>query len=770
VTDGSQRAIGLVVKLPFATREEFLARYGGNISLGGIYLRAKAVKPPGTSVTLDLRLASGERLIHANARVEFNTGLGGVGVSGMGLRFLSVDQSTQQFLDSAVATLPHAQSLQPPIPHGVGEAQFGPAGPSANAVASPATALNPGGGVTPGDNGASPGGLERASAPAPVESRAPFGSGSLPASTPRSSPAVALSAPPFEAPAEEPARTGPIVGIDLGTTSLRAAYVRGGKPLVLASADGYNTVPSILALDARGKLAVGRQAKGQMLTHPRLAVSGAKRLVGRQFESPMVQSARGRVHHEIASGEEGEAAVKLADRVYPLEQVCALILRDVRELAQSHLGQPISRAVITVPACFNAHQRRAVREAGRLAGVCVERIVTEPVAAALAFGYGRELRQRILVYDLGGGTFDASILEVNGNEFQVISTGGDSFLGGIDFDDAIVGWLVEELEKAIGKKFEGDGVAMQRLHDAAERAKCALSERGESRVRVPFVAIVDGHPVDLDVTLTREKLFQLTEGLVNRTLQICQDVLSAKNLEPKDIDEVILVGAQSRSPLVRYKVQELFGKPPAAGVHPDEAVALGAGLLAVALEQANGLAVTEVLPMSIGVGLPGGSFKPILERNTRLPAKHTYVVRTSRDDQTELELTLFEGDAAAALENEYLGTLTLSGLTKGPRGKVGIALTFDVSEEGLLKVTALEPRTGREVSSAFSTRDSPEALRAKLQQVVEQSPATENQAATVPVQAPAVEDAGERTASEGADSAEKSGGFKGWVRRVFGGG
>ncbi|HYX91201.1 MAG TPA: TIGR02266 family protein, partial [Myxococcaceae bacterium] len=311
MTDGSQRAIGLVVKLPFATREEFLAKYGANLSRGGIFLRSKTVKPPGTAVTLDLRLASGERLIHASARVEFVTGRNGAGASGMGLRFLVVDPTTQQFLDRALATLPHAQSLQPPIPHGAADVEFGPGGPSSTAEA-PLVKTFPtrAGTSASAGNGASHGALERPLSPAALLQARP-------------SQPSALSAPPFEQPQEEPQRVGPTIGVDLGTTSCRASYVRGGRPLLLASPDGYTGAPSLVALDSSSKLVVGRAAKGHLLTHPRLTVSRAKRLIGRQFHSPVVQSATARSPHEIAPGESGEAAVKLADRVYPLEQITA---------------------------------------------------------------------------------------------------------------------------------------------------------------------------------------------------------------------------------------------------------------------------------------------------------------------------------------------------------------------------------------------------------------------------------------------------------------
>ncbi|MFP2960406.1 TIGR02266 family protein [Myxococcus sp. 1LA] len=687
MTESNQAAVGLVVKLPFATPEEFLAKYGPNVTRGGIYLRARAVKPPGTAVTLDLKLAGGERIIHAAAVVHYVTGQGGQGVLGMGLRFVNVDAATRRFLDSVVVTLPHAQSDVPPIPPNVGPPDYTVPPVEHTPVAltaepQPAAAPATGGAAAPGP-----------AAPPPMMGNA----------------ALNLSS-------DEPKRAGVVIGIDLGTTNSCAAFVRNGKPGVLPSREGHNTVPSIIAVNTRGKLVVGHPAKGQMLTNPRQTVYGAKRLVGRPFASPVVEQLKDRFHYEIAASDSGDAGVKLGEHIYTLQQISALILREVREVAQNQLGHPVSRAVVTVPAYYNDNQRHAVREAGKLAGLYVERILNEPTAAALAYGYGRKLNQRVLVYDLGGGTFDASVLELNDNVYEVISTGGDTFLGGIDFDNAIVTYLLEEFQKATGRAFQGDRVALQRINDAAERAKCSLSERSEVRVHVAFVTMIDNKPCDLDVMLSRQKLVELTEGLVDRTLQVCDEVLKAKKVTPQDIDEVILVGGQSRFPLVHEKITKYFGKPPSKGVHPDEAVALGAALLAHSLGQLEGVVLIDVLPMAIGVGLPGGRFKAVMERNTALPSTKSYTLATHRDGQTELELTVFQGDSDKAADNEYLGTLKLEGLPKLPRGAVQVNVTFEVSNESLLKVTAREASSGREVTSTFTTRDTPEAVKARLAQ------------------------------------------------------
>jgi molecular chaperone DnaK len=389
-------------------------------------------------------------------------------------------------------------------------------------------------------------------------------------------------------------RSRAIVGIDLGTTNSCAAVVKDGRPYVIPSREGHNTVPSIVALNARSKIVVGHLARAQLLTNPRATVYGAKRLIGRPFESQVVQEIRSKFAYEIVPDANGLAAVRLGPETLSLEQVSALILREVKEVAQNHLMEEVNRAVITVPAYYDERQRSAVRLAGALAGIHVERILNEPTAAALAYAFGRGLNQRVLVYDLGGGTFDASVLELNDNVYEVVSTGGDTFLGGVDFDGKIVDRLLAGWKERTGSGFSGDRVALSRLVDAAECAKCALSERTAFPIQLPFLALEDGQPVSLDVHLTRADIVELVEPLVDRTLDVCREVLLAKGLEPKDIDEVLLVGGQSRMPLVHEKVAAFFGKQPSHAIHPDEAVALGAALLAHSLGSAQGVVLIDV--------------------------------------------------------------------------------------------------------------------------------------------------------------------------------
>ena len=514
----------------------------------------------------------------------------------------------------------------------------------------------------------------------------------------------------------EAARKGPIIGIDLGTTNSCAAVVKDGKAFIIPSREGYNTIPSVVAVSDKGKLLVGHPARGQMLINPKNTVYGAKRLVGRQFKSPVVNDLVGRFAYEIASGPRGEAAVKLGGQIYSLQKISSLILNEVKDIAQQWLGCEVGRAVITVPAYYNDNQRQAVRAAGALAGFEVERIINEPTAAAIAFAHGRKLEARVLVYDLGGGTFDTSVLELHGNVYQVISTGGDTFLGGVDFDRALVDELLARFKQKHGVDFQGERVAWQRIADAAERAKISLSERLTTQVNVPFVTLLGDKPADIDTTVTRSELEKLTEGLIDRTLRVCDDVLINCGLKPKDIGEVLLVGGQSRMPLVREKIRGFFGREASKAVHPDEAVALGAALLAESIQsgEIGGIVLVDVLPMSIGVALPGGRFKKVVERNTSLPHKKTYSIWTSEDGQKTLEIAIFQGESDRAEENEYLGTLIVPDLPPGTKGNVVFDIIFNISAESILTVTAEERGTARTVTATFSTQDTPEAVRRRL--------------------------------------------------------
>ncbi|HYQ80768.1 MAG TPA: TIGR02266 family protein, partial [Anaeromyxobacteraceae bacterium] len=718
MTDGQkpreQRTqVGLLVRLSYASVDEFVERYVTNVSRGGIFIRTRDPKPVGTMLNLELRLAGGEAVVRARGVVRWvakeDHSTSPPTAPGMGVQFLALDEASKQVVDRIV-TLREERGLAPGLttPAPVAERPaHTPVPTRAPAPEIPAPAAGP-----PAQSPPPLPTAARAEPAAPGPAQADLRGPRRVEQVSAGPVEVDIGLPAVPVPVTRPSKT--VIGIDLGTTNSCAAIVRGGKPYVIPSREGYNTVPSVVALNSRYRVVVGHNARGQLLTNPQNTVHGAKRLVGRPFESTVVQDIKSKFAYEIVGGPEGLSAVRLGPATLTLEQVSALILREVKEVAQNHLGEEVNRAVITVPAYYNERQRAAVRQAGALAGLLVERILNEPTAAALAYAYGRNLRQRVLVYDLGGGTFDASVLELQDNIYEVVSTGGDTFLGGVDFDNRIVERLLGDWQERQGRPFEGDRVAMSRLVDAAERAKCALSERAEFDLQLPFLATVDGQPVSLEARLTRDEIVGLVEPLVDRTLEVCQEVLAAKGLAPKDIDEVLLVGGQSRMPLVRQKVEALFGKAPSKAVHPDEAVAIGAALLAHSLGNAEGVVLIDVLPMGIGVGLPGGRVKTIVERNTPLPVRKQYGLATTRDGQTDFELVVFQGDHPEAARCEYLGTVKLAGLPAGPRGMVKLAVTFELGAEALLTVTARELNSGRQVQAVMSTRDSPEAVRKKL--------------------------------------------------------
>ncbi|HQR29140.1 MAG TPA: Hsp70 family protein, partial [Anaeromyxobacteraceae bacterium] len=507
-----------------------------------------------------------------------------------------------------------------------------------------------------------------------------------------------------------------MIGIDLGTSNSCAAVVRDGRPQVIPSREGWATVPSMVALNQRNRVVVGQAAKGQLLFNPTRTVHGAKRLVGRAFDSGVVQSMLSRFPYPVVPVDEGLCGVQLGPLTLSLEQVQALVLREVKGVAENWLGEEVGRAVVTVPAYYSERQREAVRRAGALAGLHVERILNEPTAAALAYAWGRPVRQRVMVYDLGGGTFDASVLEISDRVYQVVSTGGDTFLGGADFDALIAAHLASAFERAHGH-FPADAVALSRLVDAAERAKCALSEQESYPIHLPYLAEVDGRPAALDVTLTRAELERLVAPLVERTLRTCARVLHDKGLGPGDVDEVVLVGGQSRMPLVQREIRAFFGRAPCKNVHPDEAVAIGAALLAGSLESPEGIVLIDVVPMSIGVGLPGGGgrVKRIVERNTQLPVRKEYQLATTKDGQDTFDLWIFEGEGATVAECQYLGTVQLGGLPRGPKGSVRIAVSFELGEECLLTVRAREMGSKREVEVVFSTQGTPPEIRQRLE-------------------------------------------------------
>ncbi len=542
---------------------------------------------------------------------------------------------------------------------------------------------------------------------------------------------------------------GPVIGIDLGTTNSCVAVIQNHKPTVLRSREGYNTIPSVVSLSSQGKLLVSHRAKSQVLLRPEQTIYGAKRLVGRPYDSAVVNQVRERFHYEIVPDSRGRAAVRMGESVLSLEEVQGIILRECKELAEQHLGQKVERAVVTVPAYYSEPQREAVRRAGWMAGLKVERILNEPTSAALAYGLNREMSKKVLVYDLGGGTFDATLLRIDKNVFEVLATGGDIFLGGMDFDSILVDLLLERFQKQEKVTFQGDRIALSRVSDAAERAKVALSESSTYEVHIPMLMMDEaGKPRDMHVTLTRAEMERACLPLVMRTLDVVRDVLLDAKLRASEVDDILLVGGQSRMPLVREKLREAFGKAPHAGVNTDEAVALGAALYSSAVDKVSSVVLIDVLPMTIGVAMPGGAFTRVVERNTPLPAQRSFAVSTTRDDEEVLELSIFQGEDTHISANEYLGTVRLEGLPKGPKGSVRVAVTLRLDAECVVHVTAQEYSTRKEVRATLATRYSPEELRQRLGVATDAARAAEER--------------------RGQDLKERSGRFWGFLKKVVG--
>ena len=509
--------------------------------------------------------------------------------------------------------------------------------------------------------------------------------------------------------------TGPIVGIDLGTSNTCVAHMTGARPVVLRSRDGYPTVPSVVALNTLGKLLVGRLAKEQRLLNPAQTVYGVKRLVGRSFESATVQAVKEHFPYEIVADEQGLAAVRLGDKVVTLEQLLGLILVEVKKNAEEQLGEPVHRAVITVPAYYTEVQRQAVRRAGALAGLRVERTLNEPTAAALAYGLNRELSRKVLVYDLGGGTFDATLMRVQNNSFEVMATGGDTFLGGLDFDQTLVDYMVGQFQLDEGVSLEGEDVALARIADAAETAKVTLSEKMQHEVLLPTLVVDEnGKGHDLRYTLNRKDLEISCKHLVDRSLEVVKKVMADAHLQAADVDEVVLVGGQSRMPLVRERLRETFGKSPHAGVHPDEAVAQGAALLASTLSKASTISLVDVLPVPIGIALPGGKFQPVLGANTKLPARATVFVRNEEKDARTVEVHIFQGDDKKVAGNDYLGMVEIRGVPPGKKDEVKISLILKLDPECQLSVEARDP-FGKELKTTLKLQHNANDLRERLQ-------------------------------------------------------
>ncbi len=499
-----------------------------------------------------------------------------------------------------------------------------------------------------------------------------------------------------------------IIGIDLGTTNACVAHVRNRIPRVVPTDRGNLILPSVVALSERGDILVGAVAKDQLVVNPKNTIYGAKRLIGRKWNSRVVQELRSYYSYDIVEGPNGEAAVLLGGKVLTLPQISGMVLAHLKKIAEAFLQKTIPEAVISVPAYYSDAQRQAVREAGKLAGFEVKRIVNEPTAAALAYGFSRGLDQKILVYDLGGGTFDVSVLQLNGNVFEVLATGGDTFLGGVDFDNRIIDFVLEEFWRAHRIDLADSPIAMQRVKNGAEAAKIDLSLIPNTVIDLPFIEEKKGKPLDVRVPLSRQRLNELSVDLVERTFQLCDQVLGEKGLRPEDIDEVILVGGQSRMPLVQELMRAHFGKPPRKGVHPDECVALGAALLGDSLDSIDSVTLVDVLSMPIGIATPTSQFRRVLEKNSTIPSNRSFRLPPPKEPGQPIEIDIYQGTSDQIVDNEFLGSIRL------PAAATGRRIDFKLDEECLLKVSFDDPEKGM-TELQIATRDTPDALRRALE-------------------------------------------------------
>jgi molecular chaperone DnaK len=491
-----------------------------------------------------------------------------------------------------------------------------------------------------------------------------------------------------------------VIGIDLGTTNSCVAVMEGSTPVVIPNRGGYKTTPSIFAVAENGKQLVGHIAKRQAVTNAEHTVYAAKRLIGRKWSAPEVRAAVETMPFVLSEGPHNDVRIKLRDKEYSLPEVSAKILQEMKVVADDYLGGEVSKAVVTVPAYFNDGQRQATKDSGRIAGLDVIRIINEPTAAALAYGFGKSIERRVAVYDLGGGTFDISVLDIGDGVFQVISTAGDTYLGGEDFDRRIIDWLVFGFAKEHKIDLRKDRMALQRLKDVAEKAKCELSSVTETEINLPFIISTGkSDALHLQRTLTRAKLEELTIDLIERTILICRRTLEEAKLNPQDIDDMILVGGMTRMPKVQEMVGEFFGAEPCKGVHPDEVVALGAAIQGSALvEESSDILLLDVTPHSLGIMVAGGEFFVLIEQNTTVPVSRSHTFTTVRDNQTSVKILVMQGEAKRAEENELLGEFILTGLRRAPKGEVEIEVSFAISADGIVSVSAKDTETGLEQS------------------------------------------------------------------------
>lgn len=494
-----------------------------------------------------------------------------------------------------------------------------------------------------------------------------------------------------------------VIGIDLGTTNCCVSVLESGAVQIMSNKEGGRTTPSVIGFTDKDERLVGQIAKRQAVTNPANTLYAVKRLIGRKFNSPEVEKMRETVPFEIVEAPNGDAHIKVLGRVYSPPEISAIVLQRLKLAAEEFLGDKITEAIITVPAYFDDMQRQATRDAGKIAGLEVERIINEPTAAALAYGFGKNKNEKVAVYDLGGGTFDISILEINDGVFEVLSTSGNTFLGGEDFDQRIIDWLVDSFKESSGIDLKDDRLALQRLKEAAERAKCELSTVDETTISLPFIAADPTGPKHINANLTRDKFEELVRDLVDSSVEPCQKALWDAKLKPTDIDKVILVGGQTRSPIITRTVAEVFGKEPSAEINPDEVVAMGAAIQGGVLTgDVKDIVLLDVLPLSLGLETRGGLYVKLINRNSTIPLKNTMTFTTVVDNQQSVEIHILQGEREIAAANRSLAKFELVGIPPAPRGVPQVDVSFEIDANGIVNVSAQDKMTGLEQAMQIS--------------------------------------------------------------------